>query len=464
MKKIVKVFGSPGTGKTTYLLNLMEKLLKTYSPEEIAFVSFTKKGSYEGRDRALEKFGFSEEQTPYFRTLHSLAFRELNLNRGSIMDKSDFKELSRILGMNFLGFYTEDLQHNDDAYLFFDQLIRNNNKTAKNMLDFIEISKLKFVKFNYVEYKRKFKLLDFTDMIELFIAEKKEIPVKIAIIDEAQDLTTLQWKMIFTAFRNVDVCFIAGDDDQAIYQWSGADYDLFLNIKADETIILDKSYRLPDNILNFSTNLIKRINNRIEKKVVGKGINGGIYKINRLEDVIINSEEDFLFLSRNNFFLSKIKKHFEEKGFIYNYKGESSFKETDFDNIVEYCKLKNNPAHKINMSSSLKLNLLPETNFSLDWFDCFNWDEKKIAYYRDMIKNKIHLKKNKNINININTIHTVKGGEADNVIVMDDITNNVYKNLQTNPDAENRIFYVAVTRAKKNLYLLQGDSRYSFNF
>ena len=70
------IFGAPGCGKTTYLMKILEKELKEHAPDKIAFVSFTKKGTYEGRSRALEKFDYKEGDLPYFRTLHSIAFRE----------------------------------------------------------------------------------------------------------------------------------------------------------------------------------------------------------------------------------------------------------------------------------------------------------------------------------------------------------------------------------------------------
>jgi superfamily I DNA/RNA helicase len=460
MKKIVKIYGSPGTGKTTYLLSLLENLLKYYNPEEIAFVSFTRKGSYEGRDRALQKFGFKENQTPYFRTLHSLAFQSLNLKVSDIIDKADYKDLSRSLDMSFLGYYTEELQHNDDAYLFYDQLYRNNKDSASKMMNSLDTAKLKTVIHNYNNFKKKLRIMDFTDIIESFVSKEIELPVKIAIVDEAQDLTTLQWKMVMQAFQNVTTLYIAGDDDQAIYEWSGADVNFFLNLKADEEVVLSKSFRLPNNLFDFSKNLTNRIKRRVPKEVEGNGLKGLIKRITHLDEVVISNEQSYMFLSRNNYFLKSIKDYFENKGMLFNYKNEPSINFLDFEVIKEFQSFKKNKK----LTSLLKSNLKPDFNINLEWFDNFNWDIKKINYFRDLIRNKIHQKPNRDININVNTIHTVKGGESDNVIVLEDLTSSVYNNLQQNPDSENRIFYVAVTRAKQNLYLMQAKSKYNFNF
>ena len=59
--------------------------------------------------------------------------------------------------------------------------------------------------------------------------------------------------------------------------------------------------------------------------------------------------------------------------------------------------------------------------------------------------------------IKLSTIHTIKGDEEINVIVILDNTNKIRKSVENNPekqDEEHRVWYVAITRAKQNLYLL----------
>jgi ATP-dependent exoDNAse (exonuclease V) alpha subunit len=56
-------------------------------------------------------------------------------------------------------------------------------------------------------------------------------------------------------------------------------------------------------------------------------------------------------------------------------------------------------------------------------------------------------------NIEINTIHGTKGKEADNVVILPDMTEITYKSMLNDPDNEHRVFYVAATRARKNLYV-----------
>ena len=74
-------------------MEILDSELKENAPDKIAFVSFTKKGAYEGRDRAMEKFGHAANDLPYFRTLHSIAFTAGNFSRYDIISMKDYRAL-----------------------------------------------------------------------------------------------------------------------------------------------------------------------------------------------------------------------------------------------------------------------------------------------------------------------------------------------------------------------------------
>jgi superfamily I DNA/RNA helicase len=63
-----------------------------------------------------------------------------------------------------------------------------------------------------------------------------------------------------------------------------------------------------------------------------------------------------------------------------------------------------------------------------------------------------------NPRIRLSTIHAAKGGEADNVVVFTDISIKTWNELYSRPDGENRAFYVAVTRTRKNLHIVQPET------
>ena len=92
------VLGPPGTGKTTTLLNKVDDYLKKTDPNKIGYFAFTKKAANEAKDRAMRDFNLGEDDLPYFRTLHSLAFRKLGLKKDQVMQPRHYKDLGKKLG------------------------------------------------------------------------------------------------------------------------------------------------------------------------------------------------------------------------------------------------------------------------------------------------------------------------------------------------------------------------------
>ncbi len=106
--------------------------------------------------------------------------------------------------------------------------------------------------------------MDFTDMVEKYVKEIDPPEYKVFIVDEAQDLTPLQWEFVNKVAATSKRVYLAGDDDQAIYEWNGAKVRCFLDFPG-KIFILNKSYRLNEVILNFSKEILKFITERQEK-------------------------------------------------------------------------------------------------------------------------------------------------------------------------------------------------------
>ena len=91
------------------------------------------------------------------------------------------------------------------------------------------------------------------------------------IIDEAQDLSAHQWMvvdMIQYIAQPIET-YIAGDDDQAIFRWAGADIEHFIKMAKSElnyVIPLTQSYRVPKSVHNLATKMAQSISNRIDKQ------------------------------------------------------------------------------------------------------------------------------------------------------------------------------------------------------
>ena len=82
-----RIFGPPGTGKTTTLLNMVDKALESgVRPMDIAFLAFTKKAATEAKERAAARFGLDpKEDLANFRTLHSLALAMSDIRKDQVM-------------------------------------------------------------------------------------------------------------------------------------------------------------------------------------------------------------------------------------------------------------------------------------------------------------------------------------------------------------------------------------------
>jgi hypothetical protein len=94
------------------------------------------------------------------------------------------------------------------------------------------------------------------------------------------------------------------------------------------------------------------------------------------------------------------------------------------------------------------------------WLDVLAIPPSQRDYYRLIKQNGYSLVEPPKITLS--SIHGVKGGEADNVLVMTDLSNSAYKSFQKNRSPETRVFYVAASRAKKNLFIHLPKSIHNF--
>lgn len=225
MKRKV-IFGPPGTGKTTKLLNILEEEIDSgISPSKIAFVSFTRKAVYEAIDRVVDRFDLNKQDLHYFKTLHALAYHQLGLTKNDILGYQHLKELGHQLGLRIVA--KIDMEEGlppagselGSKYLFIGQLARAKMITLKEAWEFVNDYEVMFPdvqRFDeaYIKYKNANSVIDFTDMIETFVESGKPPKIDVLIVDEAQDLFPLQWEIVKKLEANAKRVYVAGDDDQ----------------------------------------------------------------------------------------------------------------------------------------------------------------------------------------------------------------------------------------------------------
>ena len=445
------ILGPPGTGKTTTLMNIIESLLeKGVKPEEIGFISFTKKATTEARDKARSRFGFEVDRLPYFRTIHSLAFRQLGLSRQQVMQHNHYQELCDELGVEITGRQTgEDGtlvgMAQGDKLRFVEGMARIRCMPLKQQWEELNDDDLGWFELEQFakalkEYKDNSGLIDYTDMLELMRTEGFVPKLKALLVDEAQDLSKLQWLVVERMMGKADETYIAGDDDQAIFRWAGADVDHFIGLDGNVRV-LDQSYRIPAVVHHLSSDTIRAVSRRRDKAFRPATHEGSITYHNDIEHVDM-SKGTWLLLARNVYMLREMVELCHREGYAYECQGMSPRKSEALLAIRSWEKLRKGEfiqadqlklvyAHmskRMVDHGHLNLKTLTEDMVNLEllkakyglqttaiWHTALDRmsDEEK-EYFLAALRQGESLSGDPRITIS--TIHGSKGGEADNVL------------------------------------------------
>jgi len=491
------VVGPPGTGKTTRLLELVESYLESgISPDKIGYFAFTRRAANEAIDRACIKFRINKKELPFFRTLHSLAFMQIGINRSQILTADKFAELSDWLKVKFFTSY-EQIEQGPfkdfgygDKHLELINIARIMKQPLRGVYNVSTVplktdwSKVDYVDRGLRKWKDAFHLYDYTDMLEVFCERKLAPKLEVVFIDEAQDLSPLQWEMVRILEQNCKTIYVAGDDDQAIFRYAGADVDYFIGLEGEVTV-LNQSFRIPSLHHKLSQSVISTVVGRRKKEFFPRAEEGTVnwYRHSEMVDI---SQGDWLLLSRTTRGAKQLEEEVRRRGHLYIYNGSSSIDHKVLEAVRLWEKLRSGERLRaehvriiykqmiLGQQVEYGHKTLPKATdgelYSLQDLQDFHgllhnlpWDEGlgKIAE-SDRRYIKACLRKGESLTavprIRISTIHSSKGAQATNVLMLTDTMKRSYSMWRRFDNAhydEARVFYVGLTRAIKNLHLIQ---------
>lgn len=494
------VLGPPGTGKTTYLIGDVQKLLEAGTqPDRIAYLSFSRAAATEARTRAMMKLNIEQAKLDKFSTLHSIAFRSLKLKWGSLMDGemwNAFSVWSRVFnftlnktdrwdkdlsGQSFYGQImmaaakTKNMEMGDECLIVY-AMMRNALVSKVEAMKQIAFSLGKPLKVDvkimneFIERLEFFKesrgLFDFYDIID---ESKHKLDVDKVYLDEAQDLTPQQWRFFWQLVEKVPSITIAGDDDQAIFEYAGTSSEIFRNLEGRRKV-LHHSYRLPRAVYKRALYILDTIRDRIPKDFEPRDAEGEVRYFNQIADLSEDLKtESWIFVARSNMQVRAFIQHVRRMGFVYEYKGFWSNQTKQVRAVLTYEQLR--AGRGVTDTDAIKnlFELSGLENMKFEGRDEYYWEDFDLPWNRkedwmtaliwmsDDDREYIRLLRSKGESlvspgrIRLMTIHASKGLEADNVIINPDSRRSILKDT----DSERRIWYVAATRARKRLFILR---------
>lgn len=460
MPKVIKLYGPPGTGKTTALMRSMEiELDEGVDPGRIGYVAFTRKAAAE----AISRLPIDPADMPWCRTLHSLAFRWLGLSRKDVMTPEHYKVFGEEFGYHFTGRKDELTglfePRGDNQMLNAIELARTRLTTIAEEAAKLGVEQPVWAIEQLAQRLREFKarehLWDFTDMLEQ-MEDGPELDV--LFVDEAQDLTPLQWRVVRILMRGCRRVYIAGDDDQAIYEWAGADVDEFLRFPGAE-LVLGRSYRIPSAVQEAAQKIVDGIGHRMPKDWKPRDAKGFV-ELGCELDQIDPAEGTWMFLARTHRQAGALQRYLVTSGRLFRTANGPSVKDEHMAAIRCWEALRRGeerPAALVRKALALVPGMsisdaVPDDSMvkhpvTEPWYEAMTrLGREQIEYIRRCLANG-----EREPRCYVGTIHSVKGGEADYVVLCPDVP----ARAELFTDAERRVWYVAMTRARRGVYVLR---------
>lgn len=465
------VYGPPGCGKTTEMLKRVEEAKSRYKASEICFLSFTKAGAAE----ALKRLGLSRSDK--ICTIHSLMFRLNNISGASVVDSKKLRVFSSKTGFRFKGQANdtgEQMELGDQYLAILSKQVNRGTDLREEYYDSDrpgDWSGFEFFCRSYLSWKSSNGFVDFNDMLAMYVANPVDHGAAVVFIDEAQDLSNLQWAVVdkMASFKRVKEIHIAGDDDQAIYEWSGASphgMAEFQDRYNSSGLILSQSWRVPVSVHGVAMGIAATIKSRVDKKYSPRPAQGLVRRMSSFNPQSISAGEDVLILCRSYVTRKEVEDELILSRIPYKNEGglPGLFSSRIADAIRIFRKLER--GESISSSEVEKLALVANTHTKEEiqsknflpmlrrgFLRSLVVPPQLVDFYRDADLDS-------EPSVRLSTIHTAKGREAERVILHTGLTSRTLTDMDKNGDAEARVWYVGATRAKDTLDILEGENPY----
>lgn len=438
------------------------------------FCSFTVKA----KDEALSRLKNRDKVTGA--TLHSLAFEHLNYKRHFMINtlaqfaKSIGQKTSVVHDM-----FTTGAKTPLEKSIAYYHLHRSKGHSIRIPPGLTKDTVDAYIK-AFEEWKDQQSMVDYNDLFIHYLERGVPLDYDVAIIDEAQDLSPLAWRVVERMFSTARKMYAVGDDDQSIYGFAGVEAASFIHWPCDQTEVLQQSWRLGHEILGFSRQILRRISTRLEKALEPSSHPSKVRVTSDIEPLTdILPFESCVILVRNAYLAQSVRRKLDSKGVTYIGKG-SPYHVRKPINAIKYWEwwrtgeqLYGRHLHQIlpfvyvdlaealgNLQATGRKALLPpipKQFRDIAWHKALKVDHKPLFMHVEHMHGLAYLVEPPTLEIT--TIHQSKGGEWDKVVVMSDISAATYRHFyhgtELDKDEEHRVWYVAVTRARHELQIIR---------
>ncbi|MGB2161677.1 MAG: UvrD-helicase domain-containing protein [Gammaproteobacteria bacterium] len=494
------IAGPPGTGKTHTLVNTYlrkELFLHRTDPKKICYITFSNAAAKEARERIQKEY--PNKEIEWISTMHSMGTKMLGIDTTTqLLKDKNWNAFKNKYGHNDMHFETIEKENGYHEYKNQYMKIIEYSRCRKiklqdaaielDLIDYISEPLLIQINEDIINYKKDYSMYEFSDMISEFVKKSKCPSLDAVFLDEAQDLNPLQWEMFFYIESICKRSFVAGDDDQAIYTFQGADPKTFINLTGTSDH-QTQSRRVPKAIHKVALSILENIDERREKEWKPREAEGSVFENLELEDLHLDSGQ-WMVLTRTNEQLKKLVPFFQESGYRFDCKFNdllppeiikaindwnrlnkgASISGEEAQNIYEFLKYeKGDVQYGFSGGKSLEnvdsvtideLKLNHGLKVSGGW-DVLRFKDYQKDYIKELMTSGEDL--SKPARIKLSTIHSVKGEESENVVLFTDLERIIYESAQVNKDTEHRLFFVGVTRAKENLFIMNQGYEYQYN-